>query len=90
MGLAERAIDRLEGQRGVLRQDLRIVAGGLCGEVDLGAIAGVQIGNEDGRDRNGKENAECGDGAFRAARQFARNSLAQPFQAVCETPRESR
>ena len=55
LGLAERAIDRLEGQRGVLRQDLGIVAGGLCGEIDLGAITGVQVGNEDGRDRNGKE-----------------------------------
>jgi hypothetical protein len=50
----------------------------------------VQVGNEDGRDRNGEENTERSDGALGAARQFVRNRPAQPFQPVSETPRESR
>jgi hypothetical protein len=86
LDLAQRTIDRLECQRGMFRQHLGIVEGGVLGGVDRGQIAGAQIGEEDGQDHRSKEYPERGNGAFRAARQFARERL----QQHCQPGREPR
>jgi hypothetical protein len=86
LDLAKRSVDCLEGQCGVLRENLGVVAGGVFGGIDFGDIADAQADKEGSHDHHGKENAERGNGAFRAARQFTRDRL----QQHCQPGREPR
>jgi hypothetical protein len=71
LGFAQRAVDRLEGQRGLLREHLGVILGAVAGLIGLGAVAGPQVGEEEERDGEGEENSERADRRLRAPREPA-------------------
>jgi hypothetical protein len=85
LDFAQRPVDRLEGQRGVLRQHVGVILGAVGGVVDLGTVAGTQVGEEEKRNGEGEEYSERADREFRTARESAHRCPQRPRERGLQT-----